>query len=193
MIKRICIFCASSNKVAKEHLEAASEIGKILSDQGITVVYGGGSVGSMGALANSVLNHKGHILGIIPKFMMELGWGNTKIPEMIIVETMAERKTKLIENADAVIALPGGTGTIDELMEVLALKKLGIFTKPIIILNTCGFYDHLLMLFEHMIINNFIRPEHKKLYEIAIKPEEIMKKINEAPLWDSSAIKLAAL
>jgi uncharacterized protein (TIGR00730 family) len=193
MIKKVCIFCASSNQVAEVHLEAATELGKILAEQGITVVYGGGSVGTMGALANSVLDHQGKIIGIIPKFMVELEWENTKVTELVIVESMAERKIKMLENADAIIALPGGTGTLDELMEALALKKLGMFTKPIIILNTKGFYDHLMMLFEKMVADKFIRPEHKKLYEIASKPEEILIKIKEAPLWDSSAIKLAAL
>jgi uncharacterized protein (TIGR00730 family) len=193
MIKRICIFCASSKQVAKIHLDAATEIGKILANHGITAIYGGGSVGSMGALASSVLENQGQIIGIIPKFMMELEWGNTKISELIIVESMTERKIKMLENTDAVIALPGGTGTLDELMEVLALKKLGMFTKPIIILNTSGFYDHLLMLFEKMVTDKFIRPEHKKLYEIAAEPSEVLIKIKEAPLWDSSAIKLAAL
>jgi uncharacterized protein (TIGR00730 family) len=193
MIKRICIFCASSKQVAKEHLDAASELGRILASQKITVVYGGGSVGSMGALARSVLDNHGIIIGVIPKFMMEMEWGNNKISELIIVDSMADRKNKMMENIDAAIALPGGTGTLDELMEVLALKKLGIFTKPVIILNTLGFYDNLLKFFDQMILHKFIRPEHKKIYKVAAQPDEIIKKINESPKWDSSAINMAAL
>jgi uncharacterized protein (TIGR00730 family) len=193
MIKKVCIFCASSKQVAKVHLEAATELGKILANQEITIVYGGGSVGTMGALANSVLENQGQIIGVIPKFMMELEWGNQNVSELIIVENMSERKIKMLENTDAVIALPGGTGTLDELMEVIALKKLGQYVNPIIILNTRGFYDQLLMFFEKMVNEKFIRPEHKKLYEIAVEPGEILNKIKEAPLWDSSAIKLAAL
>jgi uncharacterized protein (TIGR00730 family) len=193
MIKKVCIFCASSKQVAKVHLEAATELGKILANQEITIVYGGGSVGTMGSLANSVLENQGQIIGVIPKFMMELEWGNLNVSELIIVENMSERKIKMLENTDAVIALPGGTGTLDELMEVIALKKLGQYTNPIIILNTRGFYDQLLMFFEKMADEKFIRPEHKKLYEIASEPSEILNKIKEAPLWDSSAIKLAAL
>jgi uncharacterized protein (TIGR00730 family) len=193
MIKRICIFCASSKQVAKTHLDAASETGKILASHSISVVYGGGLVGSMGSLAASILNYNGKIIGIIPRFMMDLEWGNTNVSELIVVETMAERKNKMLENTDAVVALPGGTGTLDELMEVMALKKLGMYTKPIIILNTDGFYDHLLKFFERMIKDKFIRPEHQRLYEVASKPEEIMIKIKEAPLWDSTAIKIATL
>jgi uncharacterized protein (TIGR00730 family) len=193
MIKRVCIFCASSNQVSDIYLKSAFETGKVLACMGVTVVYGGGLVGSMGSLANAVLDHKGYLIGIIPQFMMDLEWGNSKVSEMIVVESMSERKIRMLENSDAVIALPGGTGTLDELMEVLALKKLGKYTKPIIILNTGGFYDHLLMFFDKMIDDKFIRPEHKKLYEIASKPEEILIKIEKAPVWDSSAINFAAL
>jgi len=193
MIKKVCIFCASSRQVAKVHLEAATKLGKILANQEITIVYGGGSVGTMGALANSVLENQGQIVGVIPKFMMELEWGNQNVSELIIVENMSERKIKMLENTDAVIALPGGTGTLDELMEVIALKKLGQYANPIIILNTRGFYDQLLMFFEKMADEKFIRPEHKKLFEIAVEPGEILTKIKDAPLWDSSAIKLAAI
>jgi uncharacterized protein (TIGR00730 family) len=193
MLSKVCIFCASSSKVDEKYLEAARTTGKILANQGIKVVYGGGSIGLMGALASSVLENKGEIIGIIPKFMMQLEWGNTNITEMIIVESMAERKNKFIDNVDAVIAMPGGTGTLEELTETISLKKLGLFTKPIIILNIEGFYNHLLLFFDQMIRDNFIRTEHKQLFSVATFPDEIIDLIDKAIIWDKSAIKLAAL
>jgi uncharacterized protein (TIGR00730 family) len=193
MLSRICIFCASSSQVDEKYLEAARIIGKILATRGIKVVYGGGSIGLMGALASSVLENKGEIIGVIPKFMMQLEWGNTNITELIIVENMAERKSKFIDNVDAVIAMPGGTGTLEELAETISLKKLGLFTKPIIILNTEGFYNHLLLFFEQMIRDNFIRTEHKQLFSVAKYPEEIIDLIEKSVNWDMDAIKLAAI
>lgn len=193
MIKKVCVFCASSKQIAKDYLDAAFNVGRILASQNITIVYGGGYVGSMGELAKSVIENKGCIIGIIPKFMIEMEWGNPHITEMIVVETIAQRKKKLIENVDAVIALPGGTGTLEELSEIISLKKLCLFTKPIIILNTNGFYNHLLLFLEQMISENFIRPEHRQLFEVALNPEEIIEKIEKSPKWESSAINLAAL
>jgi len=193
MITKVCVFCASSTQVAGEYLDAASEVGRLMAINGVTVLYGGGFVGSMGALSGSIILNKGQIIGIIPRFMMEMNWGNSKISELIVVETLAERKSKMIENIDAAIALPGGTGTFEELTEVISLKKLGLFTKPIIIINTNGFYDYFLKFYEQMILSNFIRPNHRNLFSVINKPEEIFESIKKAPAWDSSAIKIAAL
>jgi uncharacterized protein (TIGR00730 family) len=193
MLKRVCIFCASSSQVDEKYLEAARITGKIFANRGIKVIYGGGSIGLMGALANSVLENKGEIIGVIPKFMMQLEWGNTNITEMIIVENMADRKNKIIDNVDAVVAMPGGTGTLEELAETISLKKLGLFTKPIIILNTEGFYNHLLLFFDQMIRDNFIRIEHKQLFSVAKFPEEIIDLIDNSVVWNKSVINLAAL
>lgn len=193
MITKVCLFCASSSQIAKEYLDSASEVGRLLAINGITAVYGGGYVGSMGALSNSMLLNKGRIIGIIPRFMMEMNWGNSMITELVVVETLAERKNKMIENIDAAIVLPGGTGTLEELTEIISLKKLGLFTKPIIIININGFYNYFLKFYEHMILCNFIRSDHKNLFTVIEKPEEIIESINKAPVWDSSAIKIAAL
>jgi hypothetical protein len=191
-IKKVCVYCASSSKISKEHYNAADSLGKEFALHGITVIYGGGSVGSMGALANAVIQNNGNIIGVIPKFMMELEWGNKNITEMIVVETISERKKKLIESVDAVVALPGGTGTLEELAEIISMKKLGLFSNPIIILNTNGFYSHFLLFIEQMISDNFIRPEHKNLFEVANSPEEIIEKIKNAPTWGPELAILAA-
>ena len=193
MVKKVCIYCSSSSKISKEHYDVAAFLGKEFALNGITTIYGGGSVGSMGALANAVISNKGKIIGIIPKFMVELEWGNKNITELVVVDSIAERKKKFIEDVDAVVALPGGTGTLEELSEVLSLKKLGLFTKPIIIINTNDFYNYLLMFLDKMIDDNFIRPEHKRLYSVIDDVSLVLNAIKTAPEWDHNAIKLAAL
>ena len=112
---------------------------------------------------------------------------------MIQVETMAERKTRLVEGVSAVIALPGSTGTLDELIDILSLKKLGKFTRPVIIVNSFGFYDHLLSLFDKMIEERFMRPEHRELWTVIENPEDIIEAIDNAPKWNEDAIKIAAV
>ncbi len=193
MIKSVCVFCASSTQIDKEYLSCAYDLGKIFALHGIVTVYGGGSIGSMGALADSVLQNGGKIIGVIPKFMMELEWGNSTISELIVVDTMADRKKKLIDNVDAIVALPGGTGTLEELAEVISLKKLGQFNKPIIIINTKGFYNYLLQFIDNMVRENFIRNEHQQIFSVIDKPDDVLNVINASPKWDSSAIKLAIL
>lgn len=190
--KRICVFCASSSRSDKVYLNAAYCLGGIFARQNIETVYGGGSIGLMGELARGVLENNGHITGVIPKFMMELEWGNPHITEMIVVSNMAERKKILLENVDAVVALPGGTGTLEELAEAVSLKKLGLFLKPIIILNTNGFYTSLIAFFEQMITDNFIRNEHRNLFTVAEQPQQVLQSIATAPLWGDDAVKLAA-
>lgn len=189
---RVCIYCASSTKISQHYLTTATNIGTLLACNNIITVYGGGSVGSMGALANAVLINKGTIIGIIPQFMMDLEWGNKYVTELIVVNTMAERKQKLIENVDAVVALPGGTGTLEELIEVISLKKLGLFTKPIIIINSNGFYNGLIELFEKMINENFMHSIHRTLYTVINEPNELLTVINNSIIWDNKNAQLWA-
>ena len=193
MIKSISIYCASSTQINKEYIDSAYRLGEILAQNGIITIYGGGSVGSMGAIADAVLLNKGHLVGVIPRFMMELEWGHPSATEMHVVDTMAERKQQFIDKADAIVALPGGTGTLEELAEAISLKKLGLCPKPIVILNTNGFYDHFIKFIEQMIHEHFMRKEHIELFSVANKPEEVLDKIKNAPDWSNIAIKLAAI
>lgn len=193
MEKRICVFCASSNKVAKIHFDATEVMAKELVKHGITTVFGGGSAGLMGHLANTVLAHGGKIIGILPKFMDKVEWGHKGLSELILVEDMHERKKLLIKDVDAVVALPGGCGTLEELMEVITLKRLGKFTKPIIILNLNGFYDPLVELLNRMIDEKFMRPEHAAIWQVVATPEEILPAIESAPAWSADKINIAAV
>ncbi|KAB2870969.1 MAG: TIGR00730 family Rossman fold protein, partial [Bacteroidales bacterium] len=133
---KVCVYCASSNKVDEKYFKATEILAKNLAKNGITSVYGGGSNGLMGCLADTALQEGGKVIGILPHFMDKVEWGHKNLTELILVKDMHERKRLLIEGVDAVVALPGGCGTLEELMEVITLKRLGKFTKPIIILNT---------------------------------------------------------
>jgi len=193
MISKVCVFCASSHKVDKKYFEVARNLAKVLVENKITTVYGGGAVGLMGILADTVIEKKGEIIGIIPEFMMDVEWGHKSISDLLIVKDMHERKKKLIENIDAIIVLPGGSGTLEETMEVITLKRLGKFTKPIIFVNTDGFYNHLFDFFDKMIEEKFMREEHRKMWSSVNLPEEIILAIKSAPEWDESAISIAAV
>jgi len=192
-IVRVCVFCASSTKVDEAYINDANKLGEILSENDITMNYGGGAVGLMGAIANTMLKNNGKITGVIPKFMVEVEWEHKGVSDMIHVETMAERKRLLVENVDAVIALPGSTGTLEELFEVLSNKKLGLFTKPVILLNTKGFFNPLIEMLHKIIDENFMRKEHKELWTVIDKPEEVISAIENSNSWSLDAFKFAAV
>jgi len=163
-MKQVTIFCASSNKVSANFYAATEALAKILARNDIGVVYGGGKEGLMGRLAETIRKENGQIKGVLPEFMRSLNWHNPDISELIWTKHMAERKQILIEQTDAVICLPGGYGTLDELLEVISLKQLGQFLKPIVILNTDGYFDPLLQMFNKMHDENFIREMHLEIW-----------------------------
>ncbi len=192
-MKDVCIYCASSTSIDKKYIEVADKLAEELVRNNYGIVYGGGRVGLMGAVADRALSMNGRVTGVIPRFMVEVEWAHKKVTNMIQVETMAERKMRLIQDVSAVIALPGSTGTLDELIDVLSLKKLGKFTKPVIIVNSFGFYNSLLDLFDKMIEERFMRPEHRDLWTVIEEPQQIVKAIDSAPKWDENAIKFATV
>ncbi len=192
-MKEVCIYCASSTSIPERYIKVAEELAEELVKANYGVVYGGGEVGLMGALANKVLSLNGDIKGVIPHFMIEVEWAHKGVENMITVNTMSERKSRLIEGVSAVIALPGSTGTLDELADVISLKKLGLFTNPIIIINSYGFYDSLFALFNKMIDEKFMRAEHNQLWTEVKDVRSIINAISTAPKWDKDAINIAAL
>jgi uncharacterized protein (TIGR00730 family) len=192
-MNQVTIFCASSNKVAEKFYSATTELGKILAHNGIGIFYGGGKEGLMGRLAETVMQEKGRIVGVLPEFMRSLNWHNPNTSELIWAKHMAERKQILIEQTDAVICLPGGYGTLDELLEVITLKQLGQFLKPIVILNTDGYFDPLLEMFRRMRKENFMREMHLEIWCEVNLPEEVIPAILNFPGWDSSKASMAQL
>ena len=193
IIKTICVFCASSSKVDNIYMDAATSLADVCIDQSLHVLYGGGGVGLMGALSTRILERKGRITGIIPAFMMDMKWGYDLLEDMVVVEDMRERKRRMIENSDAVVALPGGVGTLEELLEVITLKQLGQFTKPIVIINVNGFYNPLLLMFEAMITQRFMREDHRNIWQVINSADKLMQAIASSSDWDESAIQQAAL
>jgi uncharacterized protein (TIGR00730 family) len=190
---RICIYCASSAKIDEIYFEATERLAKILVNSKVQVIYGGGGHGLMGKLADTVLAQGGQIKGIMPQFMNEVEWAHKSVTDIEFTKTMHERKSKFLENIDALIALPGGTGTLEELLEAITLKRLGQFTKPIIILNTNGYYDPLILMLERCVEEKFLRPIHAEMWTFVHQPEEVMSAINQSMEWDENAISFAAV
>lgn|SRR5450759_1650689 len=189
----ICVFASSSSRIDKEYAAAASNLGLLLAQAKIDVVYGGGGIGLMGKLADAVLENRGRITGVIPSFMKDEGWDHRAISEMIITSDMGERKKKMFAMADAVVALPGGVGTLEELTEAMTLKQLGLYYGPIIILNTLNFYDSFIDFLEHMVSGNFLRYEHKGMWEIAGTAEEVMVLLGKNEDWHHDPRSIARI
>jgi uncharacterized protein (TIGR00730 family) len=175
------------------YFDATERLAKELVRNGIGVVYGGGAIGLMGQLANTVLAEGGKITGVIPKFMDDIEWSHQGLTKLIFTETMHQRKAKLIENVDAVIALPGGTGTLEELFEVITLKRLGLFFKPITILNTNNFYEPLKEMLNKCVTENFMKTKHLSMWSFVDQPEDIISTLQNTPQWSKDAIKFAVV
>jgi len=192
-INRVCVFCASSRQVHPEYFDAANRLGKELAKQDVTIIYGGGGAGLMGEVATGALAEGGKVTGILPRFMSDLEWGHTGLTELKLVDDMRERKQMMIEDVDAVVALPGGCGTLEELLEVITLKRLGIFLKPIILVNVRGFFDPQIEMLNKCINERFMNEKHKSIWSVASKAEEVVETILSAPKWDASSRNFATL
>jgi hypothetical protein len=193
VINKVCVFCASSPGIDKIYFRDAELLGRIFVENKIHVVFGGGAAGLMGHLADTIIKGGGEVTGIIPQFMTKMQWAHPGVKDMIEVETMHQRKNMMILNADAVVALPGGVGTLEELTEVITLKQLGQFLAPIVILNTAGYYNHLDEFFHKMMEGRFMRHIHKEIWQMVDSPSDVIPAIKKAPPWDGSAIKYAAV
>ncbi len=189
----ICFYCASSAQVDPVYFEATERLARILVREGVNFVYGGGAIGLMGQLADTVLAEGGSIKGIIPKFMDDVEWTHPGVSEIVFTETMHERKAKFLENVDALIALPGGTGTLEELFEAITLKRLGLFTKPIVILNTKNFYAPLKEMLERCVRERFMKAKHLEMWAFVDEPEEVLPAIHNAAPWGEDAIRFAVV
>jgi len=192
-IKRVAIFCASSPGIDKQYFNAARELSLDLVKHKIAINYGGGGIGLMGEIADTVIKEEGEIRGIIPVFMKEMEWAHPGVKDMIAVQDMGERKHLIQKDVDAIISLAGGVGTMDELFEIITLKQLGLFTKPIVIVNTNGFYNPVLELLEQMMEQNFMRRIHANLWAVVNESSEVIGAIKNAAPWDSNALKFAAV
>lgn len=161
-MRRVCVYCGSSPGADPVHRAAAEHLGTLLAERGIGLVYGGGNVGLMGAVADSALRGGGEVIGVIPSALMEKELGHTGVTELHVVRTMHERKQLMADLSDGFIATSGGIGTLDELFEIFTWLQLGFHAKPVGLLNVAGFYDHLLAFLDHVAKERFLRPAHRE-------------------------------
>lgn len=189
----IAVYCASSTKIHPEYFEAARVVGSELARRGVNLVNGAGNMGLMAATSDACLEAGGTVTGIIPKFMVEQGWHHEGLTELILTENMHERKQAIAKMSDGCIALPGGCGTLEELLEVITWKQLGIYLNPIVILNLRGYYDHLLQQLQRGIEEHFLGERHAGIWRVATTPEEAVELVLTTPQWDASVRKFAAI
>ena len=188
--KTIVVYGASSADAEKVFCDDAYRLGSLIAKAGKRLVSGAGSTGLMAAVENGALDTGGVSIGIIPQFMVDNGWLHKGLTETIVTPSMHERKHKMADMADAVVALPGGTGTFEELFEIITWKMLGLFVKPIIILNTDHYYDLLLQMLDRTAERHFMNPVFKKLWAVAETPDEAMKLIDSLPDWNDTTSKV---
>lgn len=192
-IKNVCVYCASSTQIGPAYFEAARQLGTLLAEAGIGVVNGAGRMGLMAAVSNAALAAGGRVTGVIPRFMVEQGWQHTGLTQLVEVDNMHQRKRLMAQLGDATIALPGGCGTLEELLEVITWKQLGLYLKPVVLLNVNGYYDPLLAMFRRAVDEHFMRPQHADIWHVASTPAEALRLVAETPQWDASIRKFAAL
>lgn len=189
----VCVFASSSSKIDNRYAKAAAELGTLFARAGMKIIYGGGGIGLMGVLADAVIENKGSITGVIPSFMNDEGWGHPHVKEMIVTSDMSERKKNMFTSADAVVALPGGIGTLEELSEAITLKQLGLFKGPVILLNTLDYYRHFIVFLDQMIKEKFLRIEHRGIWEIAETPREVILALSNNKGWIDDPRKIARI
>jgi uncharacterized protein (TIGR00730 family) len=190
---QVLVYCASSSRCPSVYREAATRLGELLAAADYSVVYGGGAEGSMGALANGALAAGGEVVGIQPRFMTELEWTHDQLTALHVVDDMQERKRRMLACADAVVVLPGGSGTFDELFDAITAKRLGIYLNPIVIVNQRNFFDPALALLENAIREQFMDARHRVMWSEVGAVEDVVEAIAASPRWSREARSFAAL
>ncbi len=175
----ICVYCASSEASDPWYRDAAADLGRQLVARAYRIVYGGGGVGSMGALARAALDAGGHVTGIIPQFMVEREWAFKLVSELVVVDDMHQRKRAMLDRADAFVALPGGCGTFEELLEAITWQRLDLIDKPIVIANLRGFYDPCLAMLERSIDERFMTPDMRRAWRVAETIDGVVDRLGE--------------
>jgi uncharacterized protein (TIGR00730 family) len=175
MSRSICVYCSSSDQVDRAHFAVAEQLGSAIGQHGDTLVWGGGRVGLMGQVARSAHAHGGKVVGVIPESMTNVEIAYHEADELIVTQTMRQRKAIMDQKSDAFVILPGGFGTLEELAEMITLKLLKYHDRPIVIINVDNFYDPLIELFEHFIEHQFAKPKHRQLYHVVTEVAEVFK------------------
>ncbi len=185
--RSVCVYCASSRKCDPAYHAAAHRVGEILAADGRVVVYGGSRIGSMGALADGALARGGRVVGVLPRILADLEVSHDGLTELHIVEDMRARKHLMLSSSEAVVALPGGCGTFEELFEALTLKRLGVFLGPIVLVNTQNYFAPLLALLAAAVEERFMDEQHTAMWQVVADPEELLGALSSAPPWSAAA------
>ncbi|EKZ96963.1 TIGR00730 family Rossman fold protein [Cupriavidus metallidurans] len=180
-MKSVCVYCGSSPGFRPEYAEAARALGQAMAERGLALVYGGGNVGLMGIVADSVMAHGGAAIGIIPEALMQKEVGHRGLTELHIVRNMHERKQMMADRADAFIAMPGGVGTFEELFETFTWAQLGYHDKPVGLLNVAGFYDGMLGFLKHAVSEGFLKQVHADMLHVSTEPVDMLARLAAAP------------
>jgi len=191
--RTICVYCASSGSCDPAYHAAARRLGQVLATAGCTIIYGGSRSGSMGALADGALAEGGRVVGVLPRVLEKLEISHYRLIELHVVEDMRARKHRMLTGSDAVVALPGGCGTFEELLEALTLKRLGLYLGPIVLVNTRGYFAPLLAMLEAAIRERFMDARHRAMWTVVEEPDEVPAALAAAAAWTEAARDFAAL
>jgi len=192
-INSVCVYSASSTKIDQTYFNAATKLGQLLAQKDIRLINGAGSIGLMRAVADGSLQAGGKVIGVIPRFMVEQNWHHKGLTKLVEVDSMHERKKLMADLSDGIIAMPGGCGTLEELLEIITWKQLGLYFNPIVILNINNFFDPLLAQLNEAVEQNFMRPQHAAIWSVATTPEEAVNLLFTTPIWDKEIRKFAAI
>lgn len=190
-IRQICVYCASSSLIAEKYFREAEILGELLAKNDIRLMFGGGALGLMGRVADTVLKFGGKATGVIPEFMDKVELGHKGV-ELEVVPDMHTRKRRFFEGTDAIVTLPGGVGTLEEILEALTWKRLGLLTCPMIIVNVDGYYDPLRTMLENAVQESFMVEQHLKMWTFVDSASEVLEAIQAAPEWSTDNFRFAA-
>jgi uncharacterized protein (TIGR00730 family) len=190
-VKMVTVYASSSAALKPVYYDAARRMGEVLADAGKSIIYGAGGSGLMGSVADGALSKNGEVYGVVPQFLQDLELTHRGLTDLKIVKNMRVRKQLMLEDSHAVVTLPGGSGTYEELFEALTMKRLGQWVGPIVLVNTAGFYDGLVKFLQHSIDERFMGSSHLKMWSVVDEPEDVLEAIENSHAWDSNALEYA--
>jgi uncharacterized protein (TIGR00730 family) len=192
-LRRVTVYASSSGALDASYYDAAARLGAVLGRAGLEIVYGGGGVGLMGAMADRALAEGAHVHGVIPHFLNTVEHGHSGLSRLEVVDDMRERKKQMLADSDAVISLPGGSGTFEEVFEALTLKRLGYFLGPVILVNTNGYFERFVDFLRHSVSERFMSERHLDMWSLVDEPEDVLRAMSAAVPWSRDARKFAAV
>ncbi len=192
-VQRVTVYASSSNALAESYYDAAARLGTVLGKAGLDIVYGGGGVGLMRAMADKALAAGAHVHGVIPGFLNTVEHGHQNLSQLDVVSDMRERKHRMLVDSDAVVTLPGGSGTFEEVFEVLTLKRLGAYLGPIVLVNTNNYFDRLVDFLKHSVNERFMSEMHLEMWSLVDEPEQVFDAMLSAKEWSRDARKFASI